>query len=177
MKVVVLTGSAHKGGTSEYMADRFCAAALAKGHELVRFDCAFNDVHECIGCNSCKKTGRCIFNDDFVKIHEALCAADAVIFVSPIYFFGIASPLKKVIDRMYAFVPELRSCTRKTALITTGTANKPGSADTVNAYYCKLTEFFGWESFGIINAGGVPDRAALKSSTYPSIADNLALKI
>ena len=38
MKVLVITGSPHKNGTSACLADRFIEGAKEAGHEVVRFD-------------------------------------------------------------------------------------------------------------------------------------------
>ena len=41
MKIVMLTGSPHRKGTSALLADEFIAGAAAKGHTVIRFDTAF----------------------------------------------------------------------------------------------------------------------------------------
>ena len=40
MKIVMLTGSPHRQGTSALLADEFSAGASSKGHTIVRFDTA-----------------------------------------------------------------------------------------------------------------------------------------
>lgn len=54
MKIVVITGSPHKKGTSALLADEFIRGAKEAGHEVSRFDAAFENVHPCIGCNKCE---------------------------------------------------------------------------------------------------------------------------
>ena len=44
MKIVVLTGSPHRNGTSSYLANKFIEGATEAGHEVTRFDAAFEDV-------------------------------------------------------------------------------------------------------------------------------------
>jgi multimeric flavodoxin WrbA len=41
MKIVVVTGSPHKAGTSALLADKFIEGAQAAGHEVFRFQCGF----------------------------------------------------------------------------------------------------------------------------------------
>lgn len=41
MKIAMLTGSAHRHGTTAALADRFQQGALDAGHEVYRFDAAF----------------------------------------------------------------------------------------------------------------------------------------
>lgn len=55
MKIVVLTGSPHRQGTSDLLADEFIAVATSKGHTIVRFDTAFEKVGSCRACSYCDK--------------------------------------------------------------------------------------------------------------------------
>ena len=94
MKIAMLTGSAHRHGTTAALADRFQQGALDAGHEVYRFDAAFQEVHPCIGCDKCRRTGECTFAaDDMKLLNPHLLAADAVVFVSPIYYFAINAQL------------------------------------------------------------------------------------
>ena len=104
MKIVMMTGSAHRNGTTATLAGRFQQGALDAGHEVYRFDAAFQDVHPCIGCDKCRRTGTCTFAaDDMKLLNPHLLAADAVVFVSPIYYFTINAQLKAVIDRFQRY--------------------------------------------------------------------------
>ena len=58
MKVLVITGSPHKNGTTAALAEQFIAGAKAAGHEVTRFDAAFKQVHPCIACEKCHT--RCV---------------------------------------------------------------------------------------------------------------------
>ena len=67
MKIAMLTGSAHRHGTTAALVDRFQQGALDAGHEVYRFDAAFQEVHPCIGCDKCRRTGECTFAADDMK--------------------------------------------------------------------------------------------------------------
>ena len=45
MKILVITGSAHKKGTTAVLTEQFIKGAEEAGHEVFRFDAAFHDVH------------------------------------------------------------------------------------------------------------------------------------
>ena len=53
MKIVVLSGSPHKHGTTSKLVDSFIAGAEAAGHEVVGFDTSFMKIHPCIACEKC----------------------------------------------------------------------------------------------------------------------------
>ena len=69
MKIVVLTGSPHRQGTSDLLADEFIAGATSKGHTIVRFDTALRkSVHAEPALTATSITGECIQKDAMRKI-------------------------------------------------------------------------------------------------------------
>ena len=90
MKITVLTGSPRKNGTSNYLADEFIRGAKENGHEVFRFDTARSDVKNCMACQSCAMGSKpCIHKDDFVELRENILNSDVIVFVTPIYYFGM----------------------------------------------------------------------------------------
>ena len=154
MKIVMMTGSAHRNGTTATLADRFQQGALDAGHEVYRFDAAFQDVHPCIGCDKCRRTGTCTFAaDDMKLLNPHLLAADAVVFVSPIYYFTINAQLKAVIDRFYANNEALMG--KKKAVFLTAMADEDQkTASGANASFDLMADYLGWEIVGTLNVGG-----------------------
>ena len=152
MKIVMITGSAHRHGTTAALADRFQQGALDAGHEVYRFDAAFQNVHPCIGCDKCRRTGVCTFEaDDMKLLNPHLLAADAVVFVSPIYYFTINAQLKAVIDRFYANNEALMG--RKKAILITAMADtEMDSALAGNEMFRQMTGYLEWENAGMLNA-------------------------
>ena len=64
-------------------------------------------IHPCRGCFSDMET-RCHFlcdcyDDDFKMVAEKVIAADAVIFATPTYMFGMSSVLKRFLERWISF--------------------------------------------------------------------------
>ena len=104
-KIVVITGSPRKKGNSFAMTEAFIQAAEAKGHTVVRFDAALNNVGGCRACEACFKTGKpCSFDDGFNTVAPAILEADAVVFSMPVYWYSIPAQIKGVIDRLFSFV-------------------------------------------------------------------------
>ena len=117
MKIVVLTGSPRHNGNSAILAEQFIKGAQEKGHEVFRFDCAFKHVEPCRACNRCGMNGVCIYNDDFVKLRPHLISADMVVFATPMYYFGVSTQLKRVIDRFYAVNGLIKGVPKKAAFL------------------------------------------------------------
>lgn len=176
MKIVVLTGSPHRNGTSSYLANKFIEGAIEAGHEVTRFDAAFEDVHPCMACGTCKTDNKCVFNDSMCKIYDKLLESDAIIFVTPMYSHGVTAQLKAVIDRFYMFGGKLRSFERKSALIMTAAAN--------NTYYTGITGMYleslrhnKWQNSGMVLAVGCAVLEDVINSDYPRQAYELGKSI
>ncbi len=104
-KIVVITGSPRKNGSSFAMTDTFIRVAQEKGHTVTRFDAALKKVGGCRACETCFSTGKaCTFDDDFNTIAPAILEADAVVFTMPVYWYSIPAQIKGVIDRLFSFV-------------------------------------------------------------------------
>ena len=174
MKITVITGSARKNGTSNYMADEFISGAEESGHEVYRFDSARADVKHCLGCNACDMGAKsCIHKDDFVELKEHLLNSDVVVFVTPMYYFGMSSTLKKVIDRFYSIDPQLKTKRNKGILISVQHAPVEAVKEPINAHYQAILSWLNMENIGIINAIGIESVEHLKQTPYPKQAYEL----
>lgn len=143
MKILVLTGSPRKNGNSNTLADSFIKGAIEAGHEVARFDAAFKNVHPCIACNACGMDGPCVFKDDFEYVRDNIVTADAVVFATPMYYFGISAQLKAVVDRFYAI---------------NGKIHRPKKA--------VLLDYLGWTDAGQVIASGVWQAGAVDGTPF-----------
>ena len=111
-------------------------------------------MHPCIGCDKCVRTGECTFAaDDMKELNPHLLEADAVVFVSPIYYFDFNAQLKAVIDRFYANNEALMG--KKKAVFLTAMADEDQkTASGANASFDLMADYLAWEIVGRLNVGG-----------------------
>lgn len=59
------------------------------------------DIKPCIGCFRCWRDtpGKCCISDDMAMVIERILSADVVLYSFPLYYFGLPSQLKALIDR------------------------------------------------------------------------------
>ena len=170
MKIVVLTGSAHTNGTSAYLAEQFISGAKEAGHEIFRFDAAFQEIHPCVGCDKCHTAGNgCVFKDDMPDLLPKLIAADAVVLVSPIYYYDINAQLKAVIDRFYSVDKSLHH-PKKAVLMVTMADDTAESAEGALASFKGLTKFLGWKIAGTVVGVNCWKLDMLKKTDFPQQA-------
>ena len=111
-------------------------------------------MHPCIGCDKCVRTGECTFAaDDMKELNPHLLEADAVVFVSPIYYFDFNAQLKAVIDRFYANNEALMG-KKKVVFLTAMADEDQKTASGANASFDLMADYLGWEIVGRLNVGG-----------------------
>lgn len=173
MKVLVITGSAHKHGTTAMLAENLIKGAAEAGHDIFRFDAAFQTIHPCIACEKCHTTdGGCVFQDDMQKLTPKLLDAHAVVFISPIYYYAMTGQIKTVIDRFYANDAALHK-NKKTALMITMADDTMESAHGAIASFKGMASFLEWEIAGIVAGVSCADIEALEKTDYPKQAYEL----
>ena len=176
MKILALTGSPRKDGNSALLADNFIKGAQEAGHHIERFDAAFKKVHPCVACNHCGMNGPCIFNDDFNFVREHIVDADAVVFATPMYYFGVSAQLKAVIDRFYALNGQIHR-PKKAVLLMTYANTAESEAKPIVSHYETLLNYLGWTDAGRVIASGVWTAGAVNDTKYPEQAYELGRKI
>lgn len=166
MKILVITGSAHKNGTTAHLAEQFIKGAEEAGHKVCRFDSAFKNVHPCIACEKCHNTDTgCAFKDDMETLNPELLTADAVVFVTPIYYYAMNAQIRTVIDRFYANDAALHG-KKKTALIVAMADDTMESAEGAVASFKGMAGFLEWEIVGTVIGVDCADVSALKNTDY-----------
>lgn len=102
MKLLILLGSPRKGANGETLVQKIAEVVEQGGWttEYIRL----NDmsIRPCQGCGGCDKTGNCVVKDDMTEVYQAVDAADRIIMVSPVYFYGLSAQCKSCGDRFQA---------------------------------------------------------------------------
>jgi len=107
MNVVAILASPREEGNTERILDWTERALRDWNHSVERIHLKPLDVRDCAACIECaESTDRpgCVVEDDVPGIFRKIIAADAVIFASPLYMWGVAAPLKALYDRTLCLV-------------------------------------------------------------------------
>ena len=116
MNILIINGSPHTKGTTALLRDKFQKGAASAGHNITTFHACKEELHPCIGCDYCRTTENgCIYKDGMETLNPLLKNADCVVFVTPLYYFGMSSQMKMVIDRFYANNAALRSLEKESS--------------------------------------------------------------
>ena len=114
MKVVAFLGSPRPRGNTDTLAEAVLEGARSAGCRTESHALRALRLHHCTGCGGCGKRGRhCIFRDDGEPLYQAMIAADVLLFVTPVYWYGPTSIMKTFLDRLVVFnTPEARPLVR-----------------------------------------------------------------
>ncbi|WP_078379852.1 flavodoxin family protein [Sutcliffiella halmapala] len=120
MKVLVLLGSTRKNGNSEFLANKVVDGVE---HTVV----SLADLHiEAIVDQRHTEEGFSPVHDDYDKLIELMMNHDAIVFATPLYWYGMSGPMKDFFDRWsqylrderFAFKAELQK--KKAYVVITG---------------------------------------------------------
>ena len=101
MKVLMLNGSPRKESNTQVALDEMARIFEAEGIEVETIHLGGRDVHGCIACGSCGKTGKCVFDDIVNEIAPAFEAADGLVIGSPVYYASANGSLICLLDRLF----------------------------------------------------------------------------
>lgn len=166
MKVTVITGSAHKKGTSAMLADKFIEGAMESGHEVFRFDAAFEKVNPCLACEYCSAHDtQCVHKDSMEKLNEKLIDADVIVFATPLYYYTVSAQIKAVIDRFHAKNAVL-SGNKKAIMLATAYGDDDQTMEALDKMFNSALRFLNWENAGTVYAIGCPIREVIENTNY-----------
>jgi multimeric flavodoxin WrbA len=97
--VLGILGSPHPHGNTAALLDAFMNGARDAGADTIQLDVTSLDISGCDACNECQDTGDCVMMDDMTKVYDSIERADVLVLATPLYFSGMSSQLKAVIDR------------------------------------------------------------------------------
>ncbi|EKQ56156.1 MULTISPECIES: flavodoxin family protein [unclassified Clostridium] len=105
-KVVIFKGSPRKNGYTAKLLEQVAKGAKSKGAEIMEFDLNDPGIRGCQGCGYCRTHDGCAVNDYLQPMYEAIKAADAIVFGSPIYYYQITGQARVWLDRTFPMIEE-----------------------------------------------------------------------
>jgi len=150
--IVVLAGSPRKVSSTDRLAAAFTEGAKEAGHAVTTFRVADMKIGGCLGCGHCfQEVGVCVQKDDMQAILDALRKADTIVLASPVYYWGVTSQLKRVIDRTYALLEEGVAIKRAALLMTCGDDTDEAAEPSI-AMFRQICAYMKWQEAGIVVA-------------------------
>ncbi len=101
MKVLIINGSPRLNGNTTLAVKEMEKIFNKEGIETEILQIGNKNIRGCIACNSCRKTGKCVFDDGVNDAAEKFKAADGLVIASPVYFASANGTLISFLDRLF----------------------------------------------------------------------------
>ena len=95
-------GSPRRGGNTDILLDKVLEGSRSAGADVFSVYARKLKMSGCLECGGCDKTGKCVVKDNMQTVYPMLQAADIIFLASPIFFYGMSSQAKALIDRCQA---------------------------------------------------------------------------
>ena len=101
MKVLILNGSPRANGNTATAINELVRVFESEGVDTEVVHVGNKDVRGCIACNSCRKNGKCVFDDVVNETAPKFEEADGLVVASPVYYASANATLIACLDRLY----------------------------------------------------------------------------
>ncbi len=101
MKVLLINGSPKAKGNTACALNHMAEVFAQQGIEAEIIQVGNQPIRGCVACNSCHKTGKCVFDDAVNEVAAKLEAADGMVVASPVYYASANSTLTGFLDRLF----------------------------------------------------------------------------
>jgi multimeric flavodoxin WrbA len=101
MKVVIINGSPRQEGNTAIAIKEMARVFKKENIDYEIYQIGNKNIRGCVGCGSCRSTGRCIFNDVVNEISADFAEADGLIIATPVYYASANATLIACLDRLF----------------------------------------------------------------------------
>ena len=99
VRILSVLGSPRRGGNASILLSKAIEGAKAEGAEVKELVLRDLNISPCLEIYGCKKTGKCVIEDDFHRFTDLLAGSRGLILASPIFFYSVSAHTKILIDR------------------------------------------------------------------------------
>lgn len=135
-KVLLINGSPRANGCTFTALNEMINVFKNEGIETELIHIGNKVIRGCIGCNSCRKNGQCVFNDDPVnEVAKKFEVADGLVIGSPVYFASPNGTLISFMDRLMYSTSFSKHMKVGAAIVNARRGGNTASFDVLNKYF------------------------------------------
>ena len=101
LKVLMINGSPRQNGNIALAFSEMEKIFEESGVEYENIQIGKMDIRGCIACETCRNTGKCVFNDIVNELSQKLEKADGLVIGSPVYYGSANGTLMAALQRMF----------------------------------------------------------------------------
>lgn len=100
-KVLMINGSPRQNGNIALAFSEMEKIFEENGVEYENIQIGRMDIRGCIACETCRNTGKCVFDDIVNELSQKLEKADGLVIGSPVYYGSANGTLMAALQRMF----------------------------------------------------------------------------
>ncbi len=97
----MINGSPHANGNTAVGLAEMKKIFDDKGFETTILQVGDKAIRGCMGCGTCSRTGKCVFDDEVNSAAALLEKADGLVIASPVYYASANGTLVSFLDRLF----------------------------------------------------------------------------
>jgi multimeric flavodoxin WrbA len=101
--ILAIYGSPRRQGNTSLLLQQAVQGAKEAGAYVDEVILRDLKMSPCLEIYGCKKTGRCVIQDDFQKLYDQILSCDGIMLASPIFFYTVSAHTKILMDRCQSF--------------------------------------------------------------------------
>lgn len=101
MKVLMINGSPHPKGNTAIAFEEMEKTFHKNGITTEIIQIGNQDIRGCIACNSCSKSGKCVFDDMVNETASKFEECDGLVVGTPVYYASANATLIAFLDRLF----------------------------------------------------------------------------
>ena len=134
-KVLMLNGSPRLGGNTACALAEMERVFAASGIETQTVQIGQREIRGCVACNSCAKSGRCVFDDAVNEIAPLFEACDGLVVASPVYYASANATLIALLDRLFYSTPFDKTMKVGASVVVARRGGLSATFDEMNKYF------------------------------------------
>ncbi|MCI1581020.1 MAG: flavodoxin family protein [Clostridium beijerinckii] len=138
MKFITIMGSPKKNGKTDFTLSLFEDKMRKAGHEIERInaiDININGCKECYACTHKSSEHGCPQKDDWDMVFKKMLAADALIYATPLFCYGMSAQLKPLTDRHFSLMNKDLLKGKLSALLVTSGGEEANNTDLLQTMF------------------------------------------
>jgi multimeric flavodoxin WrbA len=163
-RILGIVGSPRVNGNTHVLTSRVLEGAEAGGAETGLVLLGKRRIVECDGCHRCWRGKQCGKKDDMKSLYRAIIDSDAIVFGTPVYWFGPSALMKALVDRLVYFnCPKNRALIRgkQTAAVIPLEDTDPETFKPVVEFFDRCFRYLEMDFAGTVIAPGVSGRGEI----------------
>lgn len=136
MKVLLLNGSPKAHGCTNRALMEVAGALNQEGIDTEIIHVGGDTVRGCMGCGTCGKLGRCVYDKDQVnRVAELLKEADGLVVGSPVHYAAASGSIAAFMDRLFYCAGKDAAFKPGAAVVSARRAGTTAALDQLNKYF------------------------------------------